>query len=83
MGNTQEYLGRLFKLYFFAENICMNALANKTMDCIRTCCERYPQAKTTSEMVAYVYKNTFEDSPLRTWAIHDFSYALHLENEGH
>lgn len=56
---SQQHLERLFKLYIFAEKLCLDELANNTIDKIRNLSAWYQEAKTTPPMVADVLKNTF------------------------
>jgi len=74
---SQKHLERLFKLYVFAEKLCLIELANKAMDKIKNLSECYPSAKTTTAMASYAFQNTFTDSPLRHWAVQDF--VRHLD----
>jgi hypothetical protein len=77
---SQHHLERLFHLYVFAERLCMEQLANKTMDKIWEMCTLYAAAKTTPPMVASVFRSTFVDSPLRKWALEDLAHGLDLNN---
>lgn len=73
---SQYHLERLFKLYVFAEKLCMEELANKTMDKIREMCGLYVDAETTPAMATHVFQNSFLDSPLRNWALEDLVFGL-------
>ncbi|RDL36921.1 uncharacterized protein BP5553_06273 [Venustampulla echinocandica] len=73
----QAHLNTLVKLYVFSEKICLTHLSNKVMDGIRIMCGKYKEAQVTTAMVGYVFKNTFLDSPLRTWALRD--WVNHLD----
>lgn len=75
--HTQNYLERLFKLYVFAEKLCLVELANRTMNRIRRICGCNPKAETKASMVSYAFQNTFTDSPIREWALQD--YVRHLD----
>ena len=43
----------------------------------------YEEANTSSSMLNYALKNTFVDSPLRKWALHDFAYVLYCKDKSH
>lgn len=73
---SQRHLERLFKLYVFAGNIASKELADQTLDKIMDISAWSSTAKTTLEMVAYVFKNTAADSPLRQWALRDLVWYL-------
>jgi len=46
------------------------------MDRIRFTKCHNPKARVTVPLACYVYKNAFEDSPLRQYCIHDLAYNL-------
>ncbi|KAF7922965.1 hypothetical protein EAE99_007156 [Botrytis elliptica] len=62
---------QFFQLYIFAEKLCLNELANKTMDAIQAIIKDLddpPQC--TLEQMDGVWRNTSSTSPLRKWLIH-------------
>ncbi|TVY40715.1 hypothetical protein LSUB1_G002409 [Lachnellula subtilissima] len=78
--HSQKHLERLFKLYVFAEKLCLVELANKTMDIIRIISLYNPEAETKNSMVSYAFRNTFTDSPIRKWALQDYVRHLYKSN---
>ncbi|TVY82764.1 hypothetical protein LSUE1_G003296 [Lachnellula suecica] len=79
--SSQAHLERLLKLFVFAEKLCMHELCNETIDTIRDLCSMYAAAKITSVMVGYLYKNTFTDSPIRTWSLDDLLFHIDQTNK--
>jgi hypothetical protein len=75
-SNTREHFINLFKLYVFAEKLCVNELANQTIDQIRCTMSHNNKARITVPLTSYIYKNTFDDSPIRNWCIQNLAYEL-------
>ncbi|KAH6671063.1 hypothetical protein B0J14DRAFT_640085 [Halenospora varia] len=73
--HTQLHLENLFRLYVFAEKLCLNDPANKAIDQMVDLC-RTVSPRISTRMVEYVYKNTFVDSPLRKFALYDWMYSM-------
>jgi hypothetical protein len=82
--NTVCHWINLFNLYIFAEKLCLNELANRTIDGIRhmECCAGFPNPVTIA-LTSHVYKKTFTDSPLRQYCIEALAYDLSNFGEQH
>ncbi|KAF4635213.1 hypothetical protein G7Y89_g2885 [Cudoniella acicularis] len=78
---AQAHLENLVKLYVFAEKLCLEVLANKTMDQIAMLCHFFKAAEISTPMVEYIYKNTFTDSPIRLYSLRDWVYHLDIEGK--
>jgi hypothetical protein len=74
--NTVRHWINLFNLYIFAEKLCLNELANRTIDRIRHMEARSPIAIVTLALASHVYKKTFTDSPLREYCVAALVYDL-------
>lgn len=77
-------IDQFLQLYIFAEKLCLNELANNTMDAIQMISDdlnEFPQC--SLEQLDGVWRNTSSTSPLRKWLIlilvHD---VWAWENEG-
>lgn len=92
LPSLREFEGRktLYNLYFFAEKLCLNDLANQTMDKIRENHRRwlYTHVEAHFQLLGDVYSNTLADSPLRTFiimiAVYEFYWVkdtVQLEGE--
>jgi hypothetical protein len=66
----------LFNLYIFAEKLCLNELANRTIDRIRHIEFCRDNAEVNIALASYVYKKTFVDSPLREYCIAALAFRL-------
>ncbi|ESZ89625.1 hypothetical protein SBOR_9992 [Sclerotinia borealis F-4128] len=67
-ATKDEDFERLLDLYIFAEKLCINEFANKTIDAIQDMDLR-PNPDITLERVRKMWRNTSTYSPLRTWFI--------------
>jgi hypothetical protein len=83
--NTVRHWLTLFDLYIFAAKLCLNELANRTIDRIRHMESCTPAAAVTFALARHVYKNTFEDSPLRGYCVAAlfFNFSSKLSKDKH
>ncbi|CAD6441481.1 8381d201-8d09-46f8-90a6-3cc1c6cbfc1d [Sclerotinia trifoliorum] len=67
----------LLSLYIFAEKLCMNELANKTIDAIQAMTS-HPEIylPLNMEVTKKIWRNTSPTSPLRTFCIHALVFEL-------
>ncbi|TGO15881.1 hypothetical protein BTUL_0034g00020 [Botrytis tulipae] len=78
-----EDIDQFFQLHIFAEKLCLNELANKTMDEIQTISDDlddFPQC--SLDQVDGVWRNTSSTSPLRKWLIHLLVYNVWVWDDG-
>jgi hypothetical protein len=61
------YCAQLYKLLFFAENICLNGLLNRVMDAIQDA-QRISERMPCGADIAVIYNCTHEKSNLRLYA---------------
>ena len=78
--SAEGYLG-LFKLYFFAERLCINDLQNRVIDCIRMTAAGVMNRETkgpwiTIPLAAFIFGNTSKGSPIRQYCIQELAYRL-------
>jgi hypothetical protein len=74
--NSGRHWVNLFNLYIFAEKLCLNELANRTMDRIRHTYALLSSALVTPALASHVYRKTFTDSPLRIFCIEALAYQF-------
>jgi hypothetical protein len=76
-GKKQEDQATLYNLYIFAEKLCLDDLANATMDQIQKLLDSFGSSfDEHSTLISKVYIETSSDSPLRKLCYH--LMALHL-----
>ncbi|KAF7929325.1 uncharacterized protein EAE98_005244 [Botrytis deweyae] len=75
-------IDQFLKLYVFSEKLCLNEVANKTMDAIQEMnYDLYTLPKCSLEQLDGVWRNTSSTSPLRKWLIHLLVYNV-WDHEG-
>ncbi|THV48588.1 hypothetical protein BGAL_0239g00100 [Botrytis galanthina] len=68
---------QFLQLYIFAEKLCLNELANKTMDAIQAISDDLDESPQCSlEQLDGVWRNTSSESPLRKWLIRILVYDV-------
>lgn len=73
---TKSRVSNLLKLYIFAENLCINELANRIMNRVRFAAEESGHTLgVTIAFAPHIYRNTSTDSPLKK-CIHDIAFRL-------
>jgi hypothetical protein len=77
--STARHWVDLFNLYIFAEKLCLNELANRTIDRIRHMEACSSLDIVTIALTIHVYKKTFADSPLRQYCVEALAYDLSRE----
>ncbi|KAF7949360.1 uncharacterized protein EAE97_002869 [Botrytis byssoidea] len=77
-------IDQFLQLYIFAEKLCLNGLANKTMDAIQAISDDFNEFTQCSlEQMDGVWRNTSSTSPVRKWLILILVYNVWgWENEG-
>ncbi|KAF7906773.1 hypothetical protein EAF00_001051 [Botryotinia globosa] len=71
-------LDQLLDVYVFAEDLCVNELANKAIDAIQAISESYDLYELPECTVKHadtIWKSTSPSSPLRKWCIHALVYG--------
>lgn len=76
-GHTEEYFNNLFKLHVLASKLCLNELADRSIDRIRDMARKCDgNADITPALVDFVYSKTSTESPLRIYCIHGLAFNL-------
>lgn len=78
---TAEQFVGLFKLYFFAERLCINDLQNRLIDRVRlTTADLLHEIECgpwiSIPFAAFIFKNTTKASPMREYCIQELAYRL-------
>jgi hypothetical protein len=81
MHNREDQV-TLYNLYIFAEKLCLDDLANATMDQIQKLLGILdPSFDQSTALIRKVYTETSSQSPLRKFCAHFMSVELYLEDE--